>query len=511
MKSSLKTHKKKQIPTRFVWAISVTFIQTAAIIAMVLLLKLFVPYFDIAIILTQIYVLGTIVSSDENPDFKIPWLLVVLLLPIAGFMIYFIFGKRDLSKNYVARMEKAERSLQKSGNDYLKKLQKVSPQAYADALLIERLSENGLYMNTQVNYFPSGEAVFESMLTDLRHAEKFIFIESFIIEEGLFWNSILEILLAKVKAGVEVKVIYDDIGSMLTLPGDYYQTLTQMGIEAVPFAFLKGQASSEFNNRSHRKIMIIDGQIAYTGGINLADEYINEIEKFGYWKDVGIRLNGEATNELTNLFLIDYYTNQLDASLDFSKYYLAQPVVNDSFVLPFGDGPSPVYSRHVSKQAIINLLASAKYYVHITTPYLIVDDELANAIERTALRGVDVKIITPGIPDKKIIFAMSRANYVRLLNSGVEIYEYTPGFIHSKIYLADGQVGIIGTVNLDYRSLVHHFENSVWLYQDAVLTEIEADFLTTLAESRRVSLDELKKDPLHKIINILLRAFSPLL
>jgi cardiolipin synthase len=222
-------------------------------------------------------------------------------------------------------------------------------------------------------------------------------------------------------------------------------------------------------------------------------------------------LNGEATNELTNLFLIDFYTNQLDASLDFKKYYIARPVVNDSFVLPFGDGPSPVYSRHVSKQAIINLLASAKHYVHITTPYLIIDDELANTIERTALRGIEVKIITPGIPDKKIIFAMTRANYVRLLNAGVEIYEYTPGFIHSKIYLADGKTGIIGTVNLDYRSLVHHFENSVWLYQDTVLNEIETDFLATLAESRRVSLDELKKDPLHKIINILLRAFSPLL
>ncbi|MCH4168884.1 MAG: cardiolipin synthase [Streptococcaceae bacterium] len=511
MKKEAEVSKQKQIPTRFVLAISVTFIQTATIIAMVLLLKIYVPYFDIAIILTQIFVLGSIVSSDENPDFKIPWILVVLLLPIAGFMIYFIFGKRDLSSNYVARMDKAERSLQESSNNYRKKLQESSAQAYADAILIEKLSGNSLYMNTQVDYFPSGEAIFQSMLQDLKRAEKFIFIESFIIQEGLFWNSILDILVDKVAKGVEVKVIYDDIGTMMTLPGDYYETLTQMGIETVPFAFLKGQASSEFNNRSHRKIMVIDGQIAYTGGINLADEYINEIERFGHWKDVGIRLNGEATNELTNLFLIDFYTNQLDASLDFKKYYIARPVVNDSFVLPFGDGPSPVYSRHVSKQAIINLLASAKHYVHITTPYLIIDDELANTIERTALRGIEVKIITPGIPDKKIIFAMTRANYVRLLNAGVEIYEYTPGFIHSKIYLADGKTGIIGTVNLDYRSLVHHFENSVWLYQDTVLNEIETDFLATLAESRRVSLDELKKDPLHKIINILLRAFSPLL
>ena len=287
-------------------------------------------------------------------------------------------------------------------------------------------------------------------------------MEYFIIEEGTFWNSILEILKKKAAVGVEVKVLYDDIGCMMTLPGDYYKTLKSYGIEARPFSRLRGNADSEFNNRSHRKIMVIDGKIGYTGGVNIADEYINEIVKFGHWKDTAIRLEGEAVWELTKLFLVDFGINVKKLLAARNDWYPVQR--NNSaqgYIIPFGDGPHPIYERRVGKSVIQNMLSSATRYAWITSPYLIIDNDLCTTFENTALRGVDVRIIVPHIPDKKLVFGMTRSFYHRLMAAGVKIYEYEPGFIHAKSYLVDDDYAMIGTINLDYRSLVHHFENGV--------------------------------------------------
>jgi cardiolipin synthase len=324
------------------------------------------------------------------------------------------------------------------------------------------ISGASVFTNTKQTYYPLGEDMWQAMLPDLEKAENFIFMEYFIIEEGMFWDSILEILKRKASEGVTVRVLYDDIGCMSTLPGDYHKQLGKFGIEAKPFSRLRGQADSEFNNRSHRKICVIDGKVGYTGGVNIADEYINKIERFGHWKDTAIRLEGEAVWELTRLFLTDYGINVKKLpETKFELYPKQNEIRADGYVIPFGDGPSPLYDRRIGKSVIQNMLASATKYMYMTTPYLIIDNDLCQSIENAALRGVDVRIIVPHIPDKKLVFGMTRSFYHRLMKSGVRIYEYKPGFIHAKSYIADDDYAMIGTINLDYRSLVHHFENGV--------------------------------------------------
>ena len=349
------------------------------------------------------------------------------------------------------------------------------------------------------------------MLEDLKKANKFIFLEYFIIEEGKFWDSILEVLKEKARLGLDVKVTFDDIGCMSTLPGDYAKQLKKFGIEAIPFSRMKGQADNEFNNRNHRKIVVIDGVIGYTGGINIADEYINEIERFGHWKDVGIRLEGEAVREFTKLFLIDFGIN-LKTPLNVpSDLYPICSIKEKGYVVPFGDGPKPLYERRVGKTIIQSILATATKYVYITTPYLIIDNELCVSIENAALRGVDVRIIVPHIPDKKIVFNMTRSFYKRFLDANVKIYEYEPGFIHAKTYIADDKYAIIGTINLDYRSLVHHFENGVWLYDCDCIRDLKNDIDSTLSKSIQITSKMIKTNIFNRIFRALVRIFAPML
>ena len=354
--------------------------------------------------------------------------------------------------------------------------------------------------------------MFPHMLEDLKKAEKFIFLEYFIVEEGIFWNSILDVLKEKAQNGVEVRVVYDDIGCMSTLPGNYYKLLRSYGIKAVCFSRLKGQADNEFNNRSHRKIMVIDGKVGYTGGVNIADEYINEIERFGVWKDVGIRLEGEAVNQLTSIFLGDYELNVKTPVCDFEPYYnQSEDIDNNGYMIPFGDGPQPIYKHRVAKIMIMNMLNQAEDYVYMMSPYLIIDNELCQAMENAAMRGIDVRIITPHIPDKKVVFVMTRSYYKRLTEAGVKIYEYEPGFIHAKVYLSDDKYAIVGTINLDYRSLVHHFENGVWLYKHQVIREIREDMDSTMGQSILMTGKLLEENLPNRLTRALVKVLSPLL
>lgn len=500
------------IPVRYIIAILLVLFEIAAIIAIVIALCIWVPYFYLAVWATEIFCVIRIIASDDNPDYKIPWLLFVLILPIAGFMLYFIFYSRTLKKKYVSRLrEMKDSAYQKDDSALLSALRAEDASAATQAALLCRTAEAHLFTNTCQQYFPLGEAKHARLLEDLRAAQHFIFMEYFIIEEGVFWNSILDILKEKAAAGVTVRVIYDDIGCMSTLPGNYYKNLRSFGIEAVPFSFLRGNADSEFNNRSHRKITVIDGRIGYTGGINLADEYINEKEKHGHWKDVAVRLEGEAVWELTKLFLIDFGLNQKQPLAPINGLYpAADGVEAEGYLIPFGDGPRPVYTHRVGKSIIRSLLEQATEYVYITTPYLIIDNELCSSIENAALRGVDVKIITPHVPDKKLVQLMSRSYYKRLTDAGVSIYEYTPGFIHAKTYLADGKYAVIGTINLDYRSLVHHFENGVWMYHCDAIDDMKQDFLKTLAVSQPVDEGMIRSNLLGRIIRACVRVFAPL-
>ncbi|MDE7213864.1 MAG: cardiolipin synthase, partial [Anaeroplasmataceae bacterium] len=435
-----------------------------SVIAVMTLLTMYIPYFYFAVVLTQFGVSIAIINRKDNPDYKLPWLFFNMLIPIIGFMLYFMFYSRKLTKKQSKRIkELVKQKIEKDDTSILSSVSQNSKIIASQAVLLNKLSDSHIYANTDIRYYSLGEELFAAMVEDLRKAEKFIFMEYFIIEDGLFWNTILEILKEKVKAGVEVRVVYDDIGCMMTLPGSYHKQLKKLGIKAVPFSRLRGQANNEFNNRSHRKITVIDGKVGFTGGVNIADEYINRIKRFGHWKDVGLRLEGDAVNELTRLFLIDYGLNDKKSNDNFIDYYSLESYEQEGYCIPFGDGPKPIFEKQVAKTAIHNMLNQAKRYVYITTPYLIIDSELLQALENASIRGIDVRIITPHIPDKKLVFLMTRSHYSSLINAGVKIYEYENGFVHAKTYLSDDETAIVGTINMDYRSLVHHFENGVWI------------------------------------------------
>lgn len=507
-----KEREYNYIPVRFILAILLTLFEVAAIIAIVMLLCVYVPYFYILCWLTQIACVVTIIASDDNPDYKVPWLLFVMILPVVGFMLYLIFYSRKLKKKYVKRLKDLkDSSYHKDDTKLLEKMQSEDPLAASQAKMLTDIAECHLFTDTKQTYFPLGEDMHPQLLEDLKRAEKFVYMEYFIIEEGKFWNSILDILKEKAAAGVDVKVVYDDIGCMMTLPGNYHKILKSYGISATPFSALKGNADSEFNNRSHRKITVIDGKVGYTGGINLADEYINEIVKHGHWKDTAIRLEGEAVWELTRLFLIDYGINVKKMPEIRADLFPEQNLDENGYIIPFGDGPHPLYERRVGKSVIQNMLNSATKYVWMTTPYLIIDNDLCQSIENAALRGVDVRIIVPHIPDKKIVFGMTQSFYHRLMGAGVKIYEYEPGFIHAKSYLADDEYAMIGTINLDYRSLVHHFENGVWMYKCQAVKDLKADIEATMDRSIKVTKDMLKTNFLQKVIRAVVRIFAPML
>ena len=502
------------IPVRYILAILITIFEVVAIIGTVIALCYFVPYFFLATIITNISCVIAIISSNDNPEYKIPWLVLVITLPIAGFMLYFLFYSRKLKKKFIRRLENLYGAkYPERTNENFSLLAQENVTAYNQAKLLCSLSYSNLFRNTTQKYFSCGEDMWQSMLVDLENAEKFIYLEYFIVEQGEFWNSILEILKEKAKSGLDVRVVFDDVGCMNTLPGNYSKHLNSFGIKATPFSRLKGQADNEFNNRSHRKIMVIDGKIGYTGGVNIADEYINKVVKFGHWKDVGVRLEGEAVYELTKLFLIDYGINLKEMPINLSNEILF-PITNiddNGFLVPFGDGPAPIYKRRVAQSLIVDMLSNAKKYAYIMTPYLIIDNDMCLTLENVALKGVDVRIIVPHIPDKKIVFEMTKTFYERLMKAGVKIYEYEKGFVHAKCYLVDDDVALVGTINMDYRSLVHHFENGVWMYKADCLKDIKIDMLDTMEKSIFIRPENVKVNLFRKFIRSIVRIFAPLL
>ena len=500
------------LPVRCILAVLMVIAETAAIIAILVLMGKYVPYFYLAMWATEIACVINIIASDEKPDYKVPWLLIVLVIPVAGFMLYFLFGSRTLKKKYVRRLEDMRHQTYKSDTpSLLDELRGRDLAAASQANMLVKLSGSNLFTNTSQRYFPLGEDMHASLLPDLRAAEKFIFMEFFIIEDGIFWRSILDILREKAAQGVEVRVIYDDMGCMTTLPGNYDQILKTYGIDAVPFSKLKGNSDSEINNRSHRKIAVIDGRVGYTGGVNIADRYINRQEVYGHWKDTGLRLEGEAVRELTKLFLTDYGINVRKLPKPSTDYFPEFSVRDGGFLIPFGDGPKPIYERRVGKSVIENMLNQANRYFYAMTPYLIMDDALCQAVENAALRGVEVKLILPGIPDKWLVKELAKSHYARLIKAGVQIYEYTPGFVHAKCYLADGEMAMVGTINMDHRSLVHNFENGVWMYKCSCIRDVQSDFSNTLRKCERICEDHIHWNFIQSFIRAAAKIFAPLM
>ncbi|WP_241426668.1 cardiolipin synthase [Dysosmobacter acutus] len=469
-------------------------------------------YFYFFCILLSIVATVHILNSDSNPSFKIAWLIPILLLPIFGGLLYLLFGKYRFTKREKQTSAAIQRQWRKAGTavpNAMEQLEQESPEAALHARYILRASGTPPFDHTQTEYFPIGEAMYAAMLRELESAGKFIFLEYFIVEEGVMWDGILDILERKVRQGVDVRVMYDDLGCLFTLPHGYVKTLRQKGIRACVFNPFNSILSPRFNNRDHRKICVIDGNVGFTGGINLADEYINEFPKYGHWKDTALLLRGQGVWSLTTLFLSiwDMTTGDQD---DFARYQptlAPEDVPSDGYVQPYAD--MPMDSELVGESVYLNIISRAREYIYITTPYLILDNETLSALKLAARSGVDVRIITPHIPDKKLVFFLTRSYYEPLQKAGVRIYEYTPGFMHAKTFVSDDQYGVVGTINLDYRSLYLHLECASWLYRSSAVEKIKQDFLLTLSSCQEVGSFGPLSLPKRLFLSVL-RAFAPL-
>ena len=433
---------------------------------------------------------ASLITKDTNPEYKIPWLLILITLPLIGTLLYVLFYSRPMRKKEARLLEElySEINRDEAGLDHaFSSLKKESAKTAGKVLsILEDDAFARLYRHSDCKYLKSGEEYYEKLIEAILGAEKFIFLEYFIIGEGKMWTSILEILKEKAHLGVEVRVIYDDIGSMKTLPSDYEKELARYKISAVSFNKVSPSLSTTHNNRNHRKICIVDGKLAMTGGVNIADEYINERVRFGHWKDGGIIIYGAAVEGLLVQFLCDFCMAKAkkEELTPYLKTVKHLNLCDTGYYLPFASGPRPTYKNPVGKRAFLNIINQAEFYVYITTPYLVIDYELTEALRAAASRGVDVRIITPGIPDKKLVKLMAKSAYPYLLDGGVRIYEYLPGFIHEKLILADGEICVVGTINFDYRSLVHHFENAVFIYGSGEIDKMKEEFLKTLSLSK---------------------------
>jgi cardiolipin synthase len=470
-------------------------LQLAILIGVIIKFNDYFVFFYALSILVSFLVVVWILNHHLNPDYKIAWIIIILLFPIFGGLIYIFFANSPLCQRRKKKMAVIQAKALTALNPQLSvlaELERKNQTAANQSRYLQDFAHSPIYKNTFTEYLPTGEITFERLKEELLKAEHYIFLEYFIIEEGIMWDSILEILKEKVKQGLEVRVIYDDVGCLFTLPYGYNKDLEKMGIKCSVFNPLLPVLSLRFNNRDHRKIAIIDGHTAFTGGINLADEYINAYEKYGHWKDSAIMLKGEAVWSFTVLFLSmwDYLRGEDEDFNLFKSPNLPEGQSEDwGYVQPFADNPD---NEAVGEIVYLNMINKAQKYVYITTPYLIVDNQMITALSAAAKSGVDVRLITPYIGDKWFVQVVSRSYYKNLISNGVKIYEYLPGFIHSKTFVVDDCYGIVGTINMDYRSLYMHFECGVWMYGSKSVLDIKDDFLKTLEKSKQIGLKDIK-------------------
>lgn len=477
------------------------------------------------VILTAFYLIGFLyvlylVAKDENASYRIIWLIVILAVPPLGTFLYMLWGDKKPSRRLRAKLNASYKNLDnylKDEPEVYQALEKENQRIAATARYIKKTSRYPLHRNTQVTYYSIGEDMFEAMLAEMKKAEHFIFLEFFIVEEGDMWGRMLEVLLEKARAGVEIRMLYDDMGSVALLPFGYSRKLEEMDphIKCIPFNPVVPFIAMVMNNRDHRKILVVDGHTGFTGGVNLADEYINVKQRFGHWKDTGVKLVGDGVWNLTAMFIEMWNAcsvEKLSPQLHSVKRYLPEKSAEENaegFVLPYGD--DPLDDENVGEDTYLEIINQAQKYVYIMTPYLILDDEMKRALIMAVKRGVDVRIVTPGIPDKKVVFRLTRANYLPLIKAGVKIFEYTPGFVHAKSFISDDVVGVVGTINLDYRSLYLHFECGVWMYKVPALEDLKQDTLQTISQSRRVYEEDVHSKGFGRLFDGLLRVMAPLL
>ena len=453
-----------------------------------------------------------VVVRDISPDEKVSWLVVLVFAPIIGSLLYLFFSHPYLPRaKALLHMDIRARSAKyyvcrDDCSDVLGGYTRCSRFIYdASGAPPHRYSD--------VEYLPTGEAFWEKLKEELSAAEKYIFMEYFIIEPGRMWEEIERILVKKVSEGVVVKVMYDDIGNITHAKHGFWKELREKGIECLRFNPLRPVVSAVYNNRDHRKITVIDGKTAFVGGVNFADDYINITMRLGRWKDCAVMVRGEAVRTLTIMFMTMYDSQDVTQLENYDEYIpeYYEYFDEEGIVQPFADGPKPLYPTHVAENVILDMINNSRRYMYITTPYLIINNNLSSALCRAAMSGVDVRIITPRIPDKKIVFWITRRNYKKLLRSGVRIYEYLPGFIHAKTYISDDTVGMVGTINMDYRSLIHHYECGVWMYKTKCLKAIRADIDGLLTECEEMTPETARQSIPKRIVSALGSLFAPML
>ena len=491
-------------------------LQMLALIGSFLELQSIFPFIWESMNVLGAFLIIFIVNRDEPAEFKMSWIIPLCLFPVLGALIY-IFVVGNFSgiglKTKLGRRIKETKGLLYTTKETKEAIQQRSVQLKGFSHYMEHTAGFSAYHESGAVYYPLGEDKFADLMTELKKAEKFIFLEYFIIERGIMWNAVLEILKEKVKEGVEVRVMYDGMCSILLLPYRYPEELQKYGIKAKMFAPIVPFLSTSQNNRDHRKVVVIDGKVAFTGGVNLADEYINQVERFGHWKDVAVKIVGDAVRSFTVMYLQMWNVSE-KGSEDYEKYLkditFEKPLYHDGFVIPYGE--TPTRSMEVAKTVYESMIEGAVKYVHIMTPYFIVDREFLDSMRYAAERGVEVAMILPGIPDKKVVYYIARTFYPELLEAGINVYEYTPGFIHAKAFVSDDISAVVGTINLDYRSFYHHFECGVYFYDHSVVAKVEEDFQNTLRRCQKVTMGYYKKIPFYqKAVGRVSRLLAPLL
>ncbi len=470
---------------------------------------------DIVFRVLSFMVILQILNTRIKSAFKMTWMLLILSFPVLGVTFYILhyFQTEPKKLNKAMNiMEGLSRSYYDLSNRYFEEAVAMAPQLKSHLYYLDKTAHFPVYRKTQSTYLSPGEVKFEALLEQLEKAERYIFLEYFIIEEGIMWDNILTILKDKAAAGVDVRLMYDDIGCFLLLPKDYPEQMESYGIQCVVFNPFKPFLTTIQNNRDHRKIVVIDGKVAFTGGNNLADEYINAYPKYGHWKDASIMVEGEAAWSFTMMFL-QMWSSVTGVQENFESFYPWQeegcPTESDGLVLPYAD--SPLDYENVGEHVYLQIINNAKNYLYINTPYLIVDENMISALILAAKSGVDVRIVTPHKADKHLVHLTTRSFYRSLIASGVRIYEYSEGFMHSKTFVSDDEVATVGTTNLDYRSLYLHFECGVWLYKTQSTLAVRDDFLSTLDLCEEITLEKCQNNMLVQFIQDVLRVIAPLL
>ena len=516
----MRTEKKSSIKnsaTRLILIGLLVLIQTGWMIFLMMKLNTYSTAITLLLTFIAMFIALKIFGTHVNAAQKMPWLIVITAVPFFGICIYLLFGRSIVTKGVRRSFNNIETNvltLLKQDNDIIDDIASKDKGVANQCRYISNTARYPVYSNTDVKYYPTTDVSFEAQLVELEKAEHFIFMEYHAIEDAESFARLKHILENKAQSGVEVRIFYDDLGSIFFLNKEFIKQMRQKGIQCRVFNPLKVIVNMFMNNRDHRKITVIDGKVGFTGGYNLADEYFNITHPYGYWKDTGIKLQGDAVKSLTASFLtmwnaIEHTDNDYNKYLDETDgTYKA--VMKDCYVQPYSD--NPLGQDRIGEDVYLNILKNAKDYVYITTPYLIITDEMERELRLAVKRGVDVRIVTPGIPDKKLVYRITRSYYEPLCSAGVRIYEYTPGFCHAKQWVCDDEVSVVGTINMDYRSLYLHFENAVFIYNKATALSVKQDMLNNFEAGHEVTADYAKDviKPLRLGV-CMLRMISPLL